>query len=147
MGIRNLSRKKPKQKTKDQENLERLKEKSRLTYFDADKREVKTLKEIFDKTTEVQEVFIPKLGCLVKVGHISMKDFTKLSEKFDPKNEKDQVSLALEMVYYLLNSADDTVTRDMVYGMPYNIATKIIEAVTGGDQSGFQEAKASPTVP
>ena len=75
-----------------------------------------------------------------------MKDFTKLTDKFDPKNEKDQLALALEMVYYLMKSADDTVTRAIVEGMPYNVATEIIKAVTGGDQSGFQEAKDSPTV-
>ena len=142
MGIRKLSEK----KTKDQENFEKIKEKAQLVYFDADKREVKTLKEIFDKTTEVQEIWIKILGCFVKVGHISMKDFTKLTDKFDPKNEKDQLALALEMVYYLMKSADDTVTRAIVEGMPYNVATEIIKAVTGGDQSGFQEAKDSPTV-
>ena len=135
-----------KKKTKDQENLDMLKEKTRLTYFDADKKEVKSLQEIFDETTKVQEVWIERLGCFVKVGHIAMKDFTKLTEKLDPNNPKDQVPMALEMVYHLMKSADKTVTREIVFGMPYHIATEIIKATTGGDKTGFQGEPTLPTV-
>lgn len=143
MGIRKLSDK----KTKDQENFEKIKEKSQLTYFDADKKEVKSLQQIFTKTTEVQEIWMERLGCFVKVGHISMKEFLKLQEKLDPNNPKDQVPLALEMVYLLLKSADKTVTKPMIDDLPYHIATDIIKATTGGDKTGFQGEPILPIVP
>lgn len=116
-----------KEKTKAAETLEAIKEKAMLTYFDADKREVKSLKEILAKTVLVQEVFIPKLGCKVKIGHINMLDFTEIIDV----GGEDKNKLAIEMLYRLLHSGDEGVTREDVEKLPFQITTAIIEQVMG----------------
>lgn len=103
-----------------------MKEKARLTYFDADKKEVKSLKEILAKTKEIQEIYIPVLGCKVKIGHINMLEFSEMVI-IEDMNEK-----AIEMLYRLMHSGDPAVTLEDVQQLPFQILTAIIEQVSGG---------------
>ncbi len=126
---------KPKsKKEKELEAIEEMKEKTRLTYFDADKREVKSLKEILAKTTVKQEIYIPQLGCKVKIGHVTMTQFAKMDQLKD-KNE-----MAMEMLFQLMHSGDPEVTKKEVEKLPFQITTAIITQILGGEM-GFPEAK------
>jgi len=106
--------------------LEAIKEKARLTYFDSDLKEVKSLKEILAKTKQIQDVYVPQLGCKVKIGHITMEEFSGMMSITD-KN-----LLAIEMLFKLLHSGDSTVTKDDILALPFQITTAIIEQVMGG---------------
>lgn len=117
---------KPKEKTKAVKDYEAVKERARLTYFDVDKKEVKSLKEILEKTKQIQEVYIPALGCKVKIGHISMSEFSEMVA-IEDMNKK-----AIEMLYQLMHSGDPAVTLEDIQQLPFQILTAIIEQVSGG---------------
>ena len=116
----------PKEKTKAVRDYEAIKERAQLTYFDADKKEVKSLKEILAKTKEIQEVYIPILGCKLKIGHINMLEFSEIVT-IDDKNK-----MAIEMLFRLLHSADPAVALEDIQQLPFQITTAIIEQVMGG---------------
>jgi len=120
------SKPEPKEKAKAIKDYEAIKEKAQLTYFDADKKEVKSLKEILEKTKQIQEVYIPILGCKLKIGHINMLEFSEIVA-IDDKNE-----MAIEMLFRLLHSGDPTVILEDIQQLPFQITTAIIEQVMGG---------------
>ncbi len=117
---------KPKEKTKAVKDYEAVKERARLTYFDADKKEVKSLKEILEKTKQIQEIYIPILGCKLKIGHINMLEFSEMVT-IEDKNE-----MAIEMLFRLLHSADPAIIIEDIQQLPFQIITAIIEQVMGG---------------
>lgn len=116
----------PKKKTKAVKDYEAVKERARLIYFDADKKEVKSLKEILEKTKQIQEIYIPALGCKIKIGHINMLEFSEMVT-IEDANKK-----AIAMVYRLMHSADPAVTIEGIQQLPFQILTAIIEQVSGG---------------
>jgi len=124
-------------KEREQKAIEDMKQKHGLIYFDTDKQEVKSLKEILDKTTKVQEIFVPLLGCKLKLGHISMKDYA------DIMDIKDQQEMALEIVFQLLHSADPDAKKEWVEALPFHVATAIIENVMS-EGLGFLKDMTSP---
>ena len=120
------SKPEPKEKTKAVKDYEAVKERAQLTYFDTDKKEVKSLKEILEKTKKIQEIYIPALGCKVKIGHISMSEFSEMVA-IEDKNK-----MAIEMLFRLLHSGDPAVTIEDIQQLPFQILTAIIEQVGGG---------------
>lgn len=133
-----MPEKKPKtKKEREQKAIEDMKQKAGLTYFDADKQEVKSLKDILDKTTKVQEIFIPLLGCKIKIGHINMIDYASIMKI------KDQQEMAVETIFQLMHSADPTAKKEWAEQLPFHIATAIIEHVMS-DGLGFPKDSPSP---
>ena len=124
-------------KEREQKAIEAVKEKARLSYFDAEKQEVKSLKEILDVTTKIQEIFIPILGCKVKIGYISMKNFAVVMAI------KDEQEMAMEILFQLFNSADSNVTKKDVEKIPFHISTALIDKVVG-EGLGFPKGTTSP---
>jgi len=120
--------KKPQTKKKrEADHLKSVKDKAMLTYFDAEKQEVKSLKEILEKTKQVQEVFIPILGCKLKIGHINMLEFSEIMDVgADDKNK-----MAIDMLFRLLHSADPSVVLEDIQQLPFQVTTAIIEQVMG----------------
>lgn len=110
--------KKPETKT-----LEEIKAKAKAVYFDAEKKELKSLKEIFDRTTQVNEIWVDSLGCSVKVGHLSMHDLSEIM-KIEDKN-----IMGLQMLYRILKSADKTVKQEWVYDLPIDVTQAMIETL------------------
>ena len=121
-------------KKREADHLKAVKDKAILTYFDAEKQEVKSLKEILEKTIQVRDVFVPVLGCKVKIGHINMLEFSEIMEVgVDDKNK-----MALEMLFRLMHSGDPAVTKEDIQALPFQITTAIINEVMGGGM-GFPE--------
>ena len=137
----NPQRKPQSKKEREEKELKALKAKAEMTYFDADKRELKSIQEILEKTTVIQEIFIPILGCMVKFGTITMEEFTEMMGDIKDKNK-----LATEMLYRYLHSADSTVTREDVNNLPFAIGTALTEAVMSNGM-GFPKGLESPTQP
>lgn len=119
-------------KKPEKKSLKEIKAKHKEYYFDAEKKELKSLKQIFDRTTRVQEFFIEELGCVVKFGHISMADLADIL-KIEDNNKK-----GIEMLYRILRSADKTVKQEWVYGLPIDVATAMINKMTK-EGLGFQK--------
>jgi len=111
-------KKKPEKRT-----LEEIKAKAKAVYFDVEKKELKSLKEIFDRTTQVNEVWVESLGCYVKVGHLSMHDLSEIM-LIEDKN-----IMGLEMLYRILKSADKTVKQEWVYDLPIDVTQAMIETL------------------
>lgn len=119
-------------KKREDNHLKAVKDKAMLTYFDAEKQEVKSLKEILEKTVQIRDVFVPVLGCKVKIGHINMLEFSGMIDIKD-KNE-----MAMEMLFRLMHSGDPAVTIEDIKALPFQITTAIIKEVMGGGM-GFPE--------
>lgn len=107
-------------KKQEKKGLEDIKAKAKAYYFDAEKEELKSLKQIFDRTTQVKEIFVEHLGCKVKFGHISMADMADLM-KIEDKN-----IMGLEMLFRIMRNADPDVKKEWVYGLPIDVATAMI---------------------
>ncbi len=116
-----------------------MKEKAKKAYFDAEQKEIKSLKEIFDRTTQTEKHWIEELGCYVVFGHLSMGDLAELMQ-IEDKNK-----MGLEMLYRILKSADKTLKKEWVFGLPIDVATALInKLMTEG--LGFQKDMTSPKV-
>jgi glucosamine 6-phosphate synthetase-like amidotransferase/phosphosugar isomerase protein len=118
-------------KKTEAEEKEEIKEKAQKTIFDAEKKEVKTLAEILEKTKEPREIFIPALGCAVKIGFVPMKKFAKLMAI------EDKVQMSNQMVFEMMQAADPSVTMEQVMELPFQFVTAIVEEMMEGGM-GFQ---------
>lgn len=118
-----MTENKEERKKPEKVSLEDIKAKAKEYYFDAEKKELKSLKDIFDRTTQVQEIYVEALGCKVKVGHLSMLDLSEIL-KIEDNNLK-----GLEMLYRILKSADKTVKQEWVYGLPIDVTQSMIETM------------------
>lgn len=126
-------------KEKDEKQFEEIKEKADKYYFDADKKESKTIHEIFMATTKIQEIWVDEpLGCEIKIGHISMNDTAELMA-MENKN-----LMGLEMLYRLLLSAEPKTKKAEVYGLPVEVATAMINAIMKAGL-GFQQVMKPPS--
>jgi hypothetical protein len=111
-----------------------IKEKARATFFDADKQELKSVKEILTRTKEIQEIYVPALGCKVKVGHVSMKEWLEIQAL-----NLDEKQIGFEMTFRLLRNADPKVTKEEVLELPFQVVTSIMEQIVHGGL-GFPKA-------
>ena len=119
-------------KKREADHLKAVKDKAMSIYFDAEKQEVKSLKEILEKTIQVRDVFVPVLGCKVKIGHINMLEFSEIMG-IDDENKR-----AMDMLFRLMHSGDPAVTKKDIQALPFQITTAIIKEVMGGGM-GFPE--------
>lgn len=119
---------------KDDKQFEEIKETAKKYYFDADKKELHTVKEIFEVTTKIEKIWVGEpLGCEILIGHISMKDMADLMA-IEDVNLK-----GLEMLYRILKSADPKTKKEHVYDLPMNVTAAMITAITKAGL-GFQGA-------
>jgi len=108
--------------------FEEMKKKALPILFEKAEDEVKSLQEILKASQEPREIFVPELGCKIKLGRISMKEFTEISKIKDPSK------LATEMLYRMWKAADSSVTREGIEALGFDIITAIVTAITGGER-------------
>ena len=119
-------------KEKDKEQIAKLRLQTESIYFKKSKDVVKTLTEILEKSTEIRDLYIPLLGCKVKIGTVNTEAFNEIM-----KLREDPNGMSLELLYQHMLSADPTVKREIVKNLPFNVVLAITNKITE-EGLGFQ---------
>jgi len=106
--------------------FEEMKKKALPILFEKAEDEVKSLKEILAASKQPREIYVPELGCKIKIGRITMKEFTEIRKIKEPE------ALATEMLYRMWKAADKSVTKEDIEALGFDIITAIVTALTGG---------------
>ena len=96
----------------------------------------KPLSKIIDKVDKVLFVAVPELECKLAYRRMYLEDFIELQKK-----GLDRMELVQEMLFIMLHAADQSVTREMVGKIPFEMAGDIINKITS--QTGFLPATKS----
>jgi len=88
----------------------------------AEKATVKTLSQIVQETDKVLKAYVKELDCAIKFKKMTVEQFLSLPE--DPKEA------TYYMVYYQLHNADETVTKEQVWGLSFDVADCILTAMS-----------------
>lgn len=90
---------------------------------------VKTLSEVLQPLSEVKHVYVAELGCKLAFKRLDLEAFMEVQEKKEP------MAMAGEMLFLMLHAADESVTREQIGKIPFELATDILGRMTG--QSPF----------
>jgi len=88
----------------------------------AEKAQTKTLGQILIDTDKVLSAYVAALDCTVRFKKMTVEQFLNL-----PKND---VEITYMMVYYQLHNADESVTKEQVYKLSFDVADCIMNAMT-----------------
>lgn len=77
----------------------------------------------------IKQVYIPELGGYIRYGPLTIGDLEDLGKA---KSDDERATLIL---YKMLRKADDSITLEKVKQLPVNIATRILNEISGFLQS------------